>query len=142
MIADKQLQLSNAQAVTASAASTNQIDLGPVNVAGFSTGRQVVPLMATIDTTFTAGGAATLSIGVRSSANANMSSPTVHSTSPAIPVASLSAGADLKKLGVLLDIPENSGRYVDVYYTVATGPMTAGAITVTGVAARPSNVGV
>lgn len=137
MIIDKQMELSNAQAVTATAASTNQLDLGPNTWAGDSVGVEgELPLHFTIDTTFTAGGAATLRAQLRSSAAANMSSPTVHEQSDDIPVASLVAGA---RFPFRPTIPPNAGRYVDVNYVVTTGPMTAGAISCRGVASRQSN---
>lgn len=137
MILDKQMELSNAQAVTVTAASQNQLDLGPNSWAGNSVGdNSDLPLHLTVDTTFTAGGAATLTIQVRSSPNANMSSPTVHQVSDAIPVASLTAGS---RVPFLPRIPENAGRYVDVNYVVGTGPFTAGAISCRGATARQVN---
>lgn len=137
MILDKQMELSAAQAVTTTAASTNQIDLGPVGPNGASVGADAdIELFVNINQTFTAGGAATLTLQVRSSPNANMSSAVVHEQSDAIPVASLTAGSSFRYRPRL---PFDVNRYVDVNYVVATGPMTAGQISVVGVTARQTN---
>lgn len=131
MIQDKQLELSAAQAITASAASTNQIDTGPKQAGSEALGD--VELVFTIDETFAAVGAATLQIGIRSSASADMSSPTVHESSPVIALADLQVGDELQFFPRL---PRFAGRYVDAYYTVTTGPFTAGKLTARGTAAR------
>lgn len=140
MIMDKELEFSNKQAVTASAVSTNVINLGPRPAGGTSFGSSTeVPLAFSVDTTFTAAGAATLSIEVRSSDNENMSSPIVHQKTDAIPVASLTAGADLSNYLGDLRIPKLARQYVALYYTVATGPFTAGAISARGATALQTN---
>jgi len=141
MILDKQNELSNAQVVTASAASVNQVDLGPPAYTGNSSGANFGNVFFNVETDFAAAGAATLQFGLRSSPNADMSSPVVHLLTPAVPVASLKRGSSLRAAGVVLPIPENVSRYVDVFYTVATGPFTAGAISARVTLAQPSGVG-
>jgi hypothetical protein len=136
MILDKQNQFSSAQAVTVTAASTNIIDLGASSYVTNSNGALGPEILFTIDTTFTAGGSATLTITVRSSAAEAMSSPVLHTVSTAIPVASLTAGS---RVPFSARIPQTALRYVDVHYTVATGPMTAGAISAQVVADRQTN---
>jgi hypothetical protein len=136
MIIDKQMELSNAQAVTATAASSNQLDLGPNGPWGSSGSDEPLEMFLNVDTTFTAAGAATLTIQLRSSPNANMSSPTVHLQSDAIPVASLVAGS---RVPFWPRLPQNVGRYVDVNYVVATGPFTAGNISCRGTMDRQLN---
>lgn len=136
MILDKQMELSNAQAVTVTAASSNQLDLGPAGPWGSSGTDEPLELFLNIDTTFTAGGAATLTVQVRSSAAANMSAPTVHMQSDAIPVASLTAGS---RLPFQPRLPQNVGRYVDLNYVVGTGPFTAGNISARGTVDRQLN---
>jgi hypothetical protein len=134
MIQDKQLELSAAQAITVSAASTNQIDTGPSGPLGSGVGKlgisEDVSLVPTIGAAFDAVGAATLTISIRSSPNADMSSPTTHFTSAAFTKAQLAAGLRLPAI----QIPYEAGRYVDAYYTVATGPFTAGTLTLRGTA--------
>ena len=132
MILDKQLEFSNAQAITATAPSTNVIDLGPKGPRGSSTGEHGhLPIEFTVGTTFTAAGAATLTIQIRTSANADMSGATVIASSQAIALADLAAGKDVPYYPM---IPVNAKRYVDLNYVVGTGPFTAGTLTARGTA--------
>lgn len=130
MIIDKLLQVSDAQAVTASAASTDVIDFGQANPnSGIN---QITTLAITVDETATAAGAATVTFSVQDSAD-NSSFADVAVTA-AIGKATLAAGAQ-----VLIPMPVVHRRYVRAYYTVATGPLTAGKFSaqiVTGVQAN------
>jgi hypothetical protein len=129
MITDALLLLSSAQAVTASAVSTNTIDLGTSRDLGSGE-----PLYAvfTVDTTATAAGAATVNFQVISSAAANLGTPTVLVQTDAIAKTELTAG----RRPIILEIPPSvlaaqpiGQRYLGVQYTVGTGPLTAGAFT-------------
>lgn len=129
MLLDALLQLSNAQAVTATAVSTNTIDLSQSRDVGPGENLHAV---ISVDTTAAAAGAATVNFQIISSANANLSSPTVLAQTDAIPIANLTAGRkpiviDLSPT-VLLAQPIGQ-RYLGIQYTVATGPLTAGAFT-------------
>jgi len=130
MIIDKLLQVSDAQAVTASAASTDVIDFGQANPnSGIN---QITTLAITVDETATAAGAATVTFSVQDSAD-NSSFADVAVTA-ATGKAALPAGAQ-----VLIQMPVVHRRYVRAYYTVATGPLTAGKFSaqiVTGVQAN------
>lgn len=128
MILDALLEMSDAQAVTATAISTNVIDLGPVTdnvLRDIGTGEEVY-LVLSIPTTFTAGGAATLTAALVSDSTVNLAtSPTTHVTVlNAAAVATLTAGS----LYAVKLPAGNYERYLGIQYTVATGPMTAGAI--------------
>jgi hypothetical protein len=137
VILDKQNSLSYAQTVVVSTASANVIDLGaPTANATTAHGALAPEILLSINETFTAAGAATLTITVRSSAAAAMTSPVLHTVSTAIPVASLTAGS---RVPFSPRIPQAALRYVDVYYTVATGPMTAGAISAQVVETRDAH---
>jgi hypothetical protein len=129
MILDALLQLSSAQAVTATAVSTNTIDLSQNRDVGH--GKDLYAVFD-VDATCTAAGAATVTFQVIGSANANLSSPTVLSSTDAIPIANLTIGRKPISLAVnpavLLAQPVGQ-RYLGVQYTVATGPLTAGAFT-------------
>lgn len=133
MITDALLQLSSAQAVTTSAVSTNTIDLSQARDIGPG---EDITIAISVDTTATAAGAATVNFQLITSAAANLSSPTILVQTDAIPKASLIAGARFN-----LQIPHQTvqqgtalgQRYLGVQYTVATGPLTAGAFSATGV---------
>ncbi|BEU88676.1 phage protein [Selenomonas sp. TAMA-11512] len=119
MILDKALQLSDAQAVTASAASTNYIDL---KTAGAS--YAPVFVVATVDVAFAA--LTSLTISIQTAADSAFTSPETLVSSGAIPVARLTKGAEVFKER----LPIKTKRYVRAYYTVAGGNATAGKITI------------
>ena len=128
MLTDALLQLSAAQAVTASAVSTNTIDLG--------TARDLGPggeLYATfgVDEAALAAGAATVTFQLISSAAANLGSPTILLQSDAIGKAELTLGKmfSLPLGNAILAAQKLGQRYLGVQYTVATGPLTAGKFT-------------
>lgn len=130
MYIDKFLQVSDAQAVTASAASTDVIDFGQANPNSGLTDQ--LTMAVTVDEAVTAAGAATVTFSVQDSAD-NSSFADVAATA-AIGKAALPLGAQ-----VLIPMPLQHRRYVRVNYTVATGPLTAGrfsAQVVTGVQAN------
>jgi hypothetical protein len=108
-----------AQAVTADGGvSTNIIDLGAAN-------KGPLKIYAQVDEAFTAAGAATLAISLRSSPNSDMSGPTVELVTRAYPKADLIVGKEIMEL----QVPPKCGRYVELLYTVATGPFLTGKIT-------------
>jgi hypothetical protein len=127
MYIDKLLQVSNEQAVTATAASTDVIDYGQANPNSGLNDNVVMAI--TVDEAATAAGAATVVFSVQDSAD-NSSFADVYATTT-IGKATLVAGYQ-----ILIPMPYKHRRYVRVYYTVATGPLTAGkfsAQVVTGV---------
>jgi hypothetical protein len=126
MLLDSLLEMADAQAVTVTAISTNVIDLGPVadnTLRDIGTGEDMY-LVISVDTTFTAAGAATLTAALVSDSTANLAtSPTTHATPlAAVAVASLVAGTQY----VVEVPPGNYEQYLGIQWTVATGPMTAG----------------
>ncbi|PLR52418.1 Bbp16 family capsid cement protein [Chimaeribacter arupi] len=127
MYVDKQLEFSDSQTVTATAISTNVVDLNPAF--NYNTGVDIgtgedVYLVLQVDTAATAAGAATVQITLESSAAAGLTSSTVHFTSPTYQLADLTAGKTL----TAVKLPTGTYlRYVGVRYTVSTGPLTAGA---------------
>lgn len=125
MILDANLEFSDAQAITVSAISSNVADLGPVTdnvLRDIGTGEDTY-LVLSVDTTFTAAGAATLTASLLSDSAVGLAtSPTTHLTTPAIPVATLVAGYQ-----VAYKLPPGSyEQYLGMNYAVATGPFTAG----------------
>jgi hypothetical protein len=112
------------QAITASAASTDVIDLGVANPnAGEGT-----PVNAVVTVTATFGSAAsdeTLTIAIQGSDDNGSSDAFASvSTREAIPIASLTGGARF-----YIPLPKEHERYVRLYYTVAgSGNFTAGTV--------------
>jgi len=134
---DSQVLFSNAQAITATANSTNVYDTGPLGSAystlSANTGRNMgagepIYLVVLVTVAFTAVGSATLQIQFVSSAATNLGTPNVHIDTGAIGKATLVAGY----IPVLQALPRNGVaylQYLGLIYTVATGPMTAGKVT-------------
>lgn len=127
MIFDNTNLLSDYQAITVTANSTNVIDLGPIKsgvVRDIGKGKPI-PLLIQVTEAFLAAGAGTLTFALQVDNDEAFGSPTTIWTSAAIPKASLIAGFQV--------IPEwiprgTNERYMRLVYTVATGPFTAGKI--------------
>lgn len=126
MIFDRQSLLSDAQAVTANAASTNVIDLGPI-ATGYK--RRVglgkkIPLAIQVVEDFNT--LTSLEIKVQGSDTENFSSAVDLATTGAIPVADLKAGYRAS-----IDvIPRNQEqRYIRLSYVVDGTAPTAGKVT-------------
>ncbi|WP_417825325.1 Bbp16 family capsid cement protein [Thalassospira povalilytica] len=134
MLFDAENLFSDAQAVTATAASTNVIDLGS---AGDDYGPgNPVPLLIQVVETFTAGGSATLTIALQLDSTETFTPDKSIPIASAVPVADLVAG----KRFHWNYLPEGVDlQYARLHYTVATGPMTAGKITAGLVAAIQTN---
>ena len=118
---DSKLIMSDAQAVVTASAdtvSTNVIDTGLAN-SNIGAG---TPLWLVLEahTTFTSGGAATLTITLQDSAD-DATFATLLQTE-AFAVASLTAGALL----LCVPIPAEHARYLRMNYDVGTADMTAG----------------
>lgn len=117
MIIDRNLQVSNEQAVTVSAASTDVIDFGQTTPnLGLS---DHVDMSISVDEAVTAAGAATVTFSIQDSAD-NVTFADVAVTA-AIGKAALGAGVQ-----VVVPVPKTLRRYCRVFYTVGTGPLTAG----------------
>lgn len=127
MILDNQTLLSDQQAITVTAASTNIIDLSPIAgglVRDIGPGKPI-PVLVQVTEDFDAAGAATLAVALQVDDNSSFSSPKTVATIAATALAGLKAGTQLN-----LDyIPRGTNeRYMRLNYTVATGPMTAGKV--------------
>jgi len=125
MITDKLLRVSEDQALTTTAVSTDTIDLSIARDIG--EGEQLF-LEFIVGTAFTAAGAATLTAQAITSAAAALTSPVVTGETGAIAVASLTAGTRFY-IALSPTIGSIGQRYFGANYVVATGPMTAGTIT-------------
>lgn len=125
MILDELTEFSDAQAVTATAIS-DVIDLGATpTLRSINDGRQLM-LVISVDAQATASGSATVTFSLESDSTANLAtSATVHWTSKAVGKATLAPGYIVAK--VPLPVDARYERYLGVRYTVASGPLTAGA---------------
>lgn len=124
MLADKLLYFSEAQAVTATAVSTNFIDFSAYRDIG--TGAFSIEVFCNVDEAATAVGAATVTITLECDDNSSFSSPTTLMTTIAIPKATLVIGYQAT---AGWKVPAGCERYAQLRYTVATGPLTAGKFT-------------
>lgn len=138
MILDLNAIFSNAQAITASAVSTNVIDLGAPGKAAYGNVQLVrnnkgdcIPLLIQVVQSFAT--LTSLTIAVQGSVDEAFTSPVVLATSPAIGVASLVAGFIYRPI---VELPRNNiYRYVRINYTVGGSNATAGQVTAGIVAA-------
>jgi len=142
MILDYSVTFSDNQAITATANSTNKLDLGAIGWWGGAGARDPLPISLDITETFAddSGTDGTLVIEVKSNTASGDYTTGVktHYRSPAIPVTSLTAGTDLNDL-FRANVPTNSQRYVFLTYTVAGMTATAGKITAKLAASIPNN---
>lgn len=155
MLLDINLLLSASQAITATAPSTNVYDVAGVGVGvavpsffgtatvfgddigGGGPGAEGSPpqLQVLVNTTFTAGGSATLQIQLQAAIDNGSNQPGTWDTiveSDTLPVANLTATQANNPL-VSFTIPrrypgQGFPRFYRLNYVVATGPMTAGAL--------------
>lgn len=126
MLLDALLQLSNRQAITATAFSTNAIDLGSVRDIG--QGEDLYVIIGTEEAA-AAAGAATVAFQVVSSANANLSSPNILIQTDALAKTELTLGRKpivMRVPSAILNALGTGQRYLGLQYTIATGPLTAG----------------
>ncbi len=117
MILDADLVFSNKQAVTATAESTNTLDLG---AAGDAIGQELT-IHVVVDTAF----ATLTSLTVSLETSANNSTWTTVLSGPAIARASLTKGASV----FCVRVPQGLSRYVRLKYTVGGSNATAGKVT-------------
>ncbi len=122
MYIDRQNLFGQDQAVTTSAASTDHIDLGAARDIGNG---QPLEILVLCTEAVTASGAATVTVALQSDDNSSFSSPANLVLSDAIPKASLVAGTQVLRVAV----PYGTERYLRLFFTVGTGPLTAGRFT-------------
>lgn len=122
MILDSQLVFSDAQAITAAAASTNTIDLGAARDIG---GGEQFFIVVTVVTAFTdTGSDSTLAVALQTDDNTSFSSATSSQV-----IGTFSA---LSAVGTTLYMPiapaRANERYIRLYYTPAGGDLSTGAV--------------
>ena len=122
MITDKLLRVSEDQALTTTAFSTNTIDLGVARDVGEGTA-----LYMNFAVTTALANGTSVQFEVVSSANANLSSPTVIGSSNAVLKAALRLGKNVV-VRINPDIAGKGQRYLGARYTIA-GTFNAGKVT-------------
>ena len=122
MITDKLLRVSEDQAITTTAFSTDTIDLGTARDIGEGTA-----LYMNFAVTTALANGTSVKFEVVTSANANLSSPTVVGSSDAVLTAALTAGKNVV-VRINPDIAGKGKRYLGARYTVA-GTFNAGKVT-------------
>ena len=122
MITDSLLRVSEDQAITSTAFSTNTIDLGTARDIGEGTA-----LYMNFAVTTALANGTSVTFEVVTSANANLSSPTVVGSSDAVLTAALTAGKNVV-VRINPDIAGKGKRYLGARYTVA-GTYNAGKVT-------------
>lgn len=127
MILDKENLFSDDQAITASAASTNVVDLGVSRDIG-----KGVPVPVLIQVTADFATLTSLTAEIETSDDEGFSSSETLATSGAIPAADLVAGYQFP----MQYMPLGTKRYVRVNYTVAGTNASAGTVTAGVVAAH------
>lgn len=126
MYIDAKTELSDAQAVTSTAISSNVIDLGATNtLKDIGTGQDVYLVVSTQTAATDSGSDATLTVTLESDSTANLAtSATVHFSTGALAFAAFSSAGSV--LAAVKLPAGNYERYVGVRYTVGSGPLTAG----------------
>lgn len=124
MIMDAELRFSNAQAITASAASTNQLDLLALRDIGVG---QDIYFVALVAVAFTdASSDSTVAVTLETDSDPAFGTPTLAVQTIGTFAALSAIGSRLVAKLQPLAIFE---RYMRVYYTVANGNLTTGSIT-------------
>jgi len=125
MILDQQLLLSDKQALTTTAFSTNTIDL--TNARDLGIGDNDLELVIMVNTAMTGG--TSCQFAYVTSANADLSTPNVIVQTPAIVAASLTAGSEWLRVQIpALSLTAQMQRYIGVQYTIV-GTFGAGTVT-------------
>lgn len=132
-IFDRFLAFSSAQAVTATAVSTDILDL--VNERDIGIGAQELTVVVYTTTALTSGGSTTLVVALQTAPDSS-GSPGTYITiaqSPTIAIADIAAaGSKVAEIRIPATIPQtaaNLGRFLRLNYTVAVSDFTAGAFT-------------
>lgn len=124
MLLDNELVFSSAQAVTASAASTNLYDFGSAGV-DVGTGESLYLVISVVTAALndSSGTDATVTPSIETDDNAAFSSATTAATLPAFSHADAVGTQKIYRLNP----GEIAERYMRIFYTVASGPLDAGA---------------
>lgn len=130
MFMDADLLFSDAQAVTAAAASTNYYDTGPLatgNARNLGVGEELY-IAISVDTTFAdTGSNSTLTVALETDDNTSFSSAAVVATLLTIPALAAAGTIYFVRMPIETTVPYE--RYLRIYYTPNNGDLSAGAVT-------------
>ena len=132
MIVDNNLYMSDAQAVTSSAASTKSLDFGAA-LRHIGDGEEI-NLLVQVATAAGSGGTSNVTFALQDSADNSTFADVVKT--PAIAKATLVAGYEVLRI----KLPAGLRRYIQVYYTVDTTDLTSGAFNAYLTLDRQNNV--
>lgn len=131
MFMDADNLFSDAQAVTATAASTNYIDLGPLYTG--NTGRNIgasseLYVSITVDVAMTdAGSDSTITVSLETDDNTSFSSIATVATLVVIPALTAAGTKFFVKMPNATTVPYE--RYIQIKYTTTNGNLTTGSFT-------------
>lgn len=125
MITDAQLTFADNQAITADAASANQVDVTTArNLA--RTGARNLRFVVLVTTAF--NNLTSIKAQIRQSSAANMASPDVIATGPEVVLANAVRGAKLLDIAWPDIDPLAAKQFIDVYFDVTGTAPSAGAV--------------
>lgn len=140
MILDNDLLFSDAQAVTATAASSNYYDTGPLFTG--NTGRNLgvsdhLYFSISVDVAMTDSGSdSTIAVSLETDDNTSFSSVATVATLVTIPALAAAGTKYFVKVPIATTVPYE--RYLQIKYTTANGNLTTGSFTV-AIVANPDN---
>ena len=121
MITDNHLYMSDAQAITATGASTKSLDMATA-LRNVGSGEPIELVVAVKAQLLASGGAASLTVALQDSADNSTFATVV--TGPAVAKASLVAGFELLRIR----LPAGLQRYIQILYTATTNDFTSGTV--------------
>lgn len=121
MYVDDTLVFSDAQAITSTGTSTKSIDTMTAT-RNIGAGEEI-DLVIQVATAASSASASTVTFSLQDSSDNSSFTDVV--VSPAVAMATMSGGAEVLRV----TLPRTLRRYLQVNYTVATGPLTGGAFT-------------
>lgn len=131
-VMDADITLTESQTVTVSAATTDYWDKQAAGDANPN-----LYMVITVNETVTAAGAATVSFVLQEDTASNFASAVDVLTSEAYGKAVLTAGRD--PIIIPMPVGRPMARYIRGYFTIGTGPLTAGKFTVYFTDTPPTN---
>lgn len=131
MFMDADLLFSDAQAVTATAASTNYVDLGPLFTGNLTRDLGVsseLYISISVDVALTDSGSdSTIAVSLETDDNTSFSSIATVATLVTIPAVTAAGTKYFVKMPIATTVPYE--RYLQIKYTAANGNLTTGSFT-------------